>query len=67
MQPPESWYPYRGRIIGLLIGLIIALLLITIGFGYTLLIVLLASIGFIIGAWRDGKIDITAWLQFFMK
>ncbi|MGX7417993.1 DUF2273 domain-containing protein [Carnobacterium gallinarum] len=63
----NPWYPYRGRILGLLLGLLVAILFITLGFGYTLLIILFAAVGYAVGAWRDGKLDISQWLTFFMK
>ncbi|WP_163651918.1 DUF2273 domain-containing protein [Listeria sp. PSOL-1] len=63
----EFLKPYRGRIFWTLLGFIIAVLWITIGFGYTLLILLLIAIGFVIGKWRDGALDLQKWFQFISK
>ena len=49
--------PYRFRLLGLLAGLIIAILLLTIGFFKTLLIVFLMTVGYIAGYFFDDKID----------
>ena len=57
--------PYRGRLAGLLIGVIIASLFLTIDVGPTLFILVCAAIGYIIGKWKDGKLDTASWFQFF--
>ncbi|MBC6310010.1 DUF2273 domain-containing protein [Listeria sp. FSL L7-1582] len=67
MNLPELLQPYKWRIIGVIVGLIIAILFMTIGFGYTLLILLIAGIGFLIGKWKDGQLDFNDWLKFFTK
>ncbi|MBA3926353.1 DUF2273 domain-containing protein [Listeria rustica] len=67
MNLPELLQPYKWRIIGVIVGLVIAILFMTIGFGYTLLIVLITGIGFLIGKWKDGQLDINDWLKFLTK
>lgn len=67
MNLPELLQPYKWRIIGVIVGLVIAILFMTIGFGYTLLILLIAGIGFLIGKWKDGQLDFNDWLKFFTK
>lgn len=67
MKTREALYPYRFRLIGGLVGLILAILFLTIGFGPTILIVAFAAIGFLIGKWRDGALDIERWIQFFQR
>lgn len=64
---PHTWYKYRGRVIGLLVAFIFALLWMTIGFGEALLIVIIAGIGYGIGAYFDGQIDLDEWFNFFMR
>jgi uncharacterized membrane protein len=54
----ETLKPYKYRIIGLLCGLIIAILFLTIGFWKTILLVLLSAAGFIIGYFLDDKADL---------
>ena len=49
--------PYKCRLIGLLIGLIIAILFMTIGFFKTILIIICITAGFVIGYFFDDKID----------
>ncbi|AQY49646.1 hypothetical protein PWEIH_06611 [Listeria weihenstephanensis FSL R9-0317] len=67
MNLPELLQPYKWRIIGVIVGLVIAVLFMTIGFGYTLLLLLIAGIGFLIGKWKDGQLDINDWLKFLTK
>ncbi|WP_129709654.1 DUF2273 domain-containing protein [Priestia megaterium] len=67
MSTPDKLIPYRGRVLGILAGLVLAILLLTIGFGPTLLIVAFMGIGYVIGKWRDGDLDINAWVGFFTK
>lgn len=55
--PPLSWRPYMGRIVMTLIGLVIGILLLTIGFWKTLLLVLVTTIGYVCGKWKDGTLD----------
>ncbi len=50
--------PYKFRIIGLITGLIIAILFLTIGFWETILIVILTALGFVAGYFLDDKSDL---------
>ena len=59
--------PYRFRLVGALIGLIIAVLFLTLGFGPTLLIVTLTLIGFLVGKWCDGALRVEEWVTFFTR
>lgn len=61
------WRQYKGRIIGLLSAFIFALLWVVFNFGKALLVFIIAAVGFIIGAYFDGEVDLRAWLRFFMK
>ena len=49
--------------IGLIIGVITAILFITVGFFETLLILLLALIGYLIGAYKDNNPHVINWLE----
>lgn len=48
--------PYAGRIVLTVLGFIIAILFLTIGFWATLLIVALCVAGFFLGKWEDGAL-----------
>lgn len=61
------WRQYKGRIIGLLSAFIFALLWVVFNFGKALLVFIIAAVGFIVGAYFDGEVDLRAWLRFFMK
>lgn len=67
MKTSEALRPYRYRLLGGLVGLILAILFLTIGFGPTLLIVVFATIGYLIGQWRDNALDVEGWIQFFQR
>ncbi len=54
----ESCAPYKFRLLGLVVGLIIAILFLTIGFWETILIVLLTAAGFVVGYFLDDKSDL---------
>jgi uncharacterized membrane protein len=54
----ETLKPFRFRIIGLLAGLIIAILFLTLGFWKTILLVLLSAAGFIVGFFLDDRVDL---------
>ncbi|GFZ24325.1 hypothetical protein CMETHOX_22480 [Lacrimispora indolis] len=70
-QPKESrlsrfytWAkPYSGRIIWILAGIITAVLFLTIGFWRTILIVILALIGYAIGVYKDNPMRFMRWLN----
>lgn len=64
MKPSDYLMPYRCRLAGLLIGVIIASLFLTIDVGPTLLILVCATMGYIIGKWKDGKLHTVSWFQF---
>ncbi|MCK5128854.1 MAG: DUF2273 domain-containing protein [Clostridiales bacterium] len=53
----EDISPYKFRIIGFITGLIIAILLLTIGFFKTLLVVICITIGLVLGYFFDDKVD----------
>ena len=50
--------PYMGRIICTIIGIVAAILLLTIGFWPTLLMALLGAVGYMVGLWRDGSLEL---------
>ena len=54
----EHWETHRGRIVGLFIGLLLSILLMTIGFLKTLLLIIFATIGYILGSKIDDKEDL---------
>lgn len=70
-QPKENWFsrfynwakPYSGRIIWILAGIITAVLFLTIGFWRTVLIVILALIGYAIGIYKDNPMRFMRWLN----
>lgn len=67
---PNGWKPYKNRILCALIGVLIAILILTIGFGKTFLICLLTGIGFLIGYWLDGKFPtekLEAFIDYFRR
>ena len=61
------WRQYKWRIIGLLSAFIFALLWVVFNFGTALLIFVIAEVGYIVGAYFDGVVDLRDWLRFFMK
>lgn len=50
--------PYRFRIIWTTVFFLLALILLWIGFGKTLVLLIFAAIGYIIGKMRDEDLDI---------
>lgn len=56
---------YRGRILGVLIGFIFAILWMTMGFAKALAVALVVGVAYIVGAYLDGAIDLESWLDFF--
>ncbi len=50
-----NWREYKGRIIGALIGVILAISFLTIGFWKTLFWVSFAIFGFVFGSFFDNK------------
>lgn len=73
IQKPEDSEFYKNwkrfnknnkyAVIGLIIGVITAILFITVGFFETLLILLLALIGYLIGAYKDNNPHVINWLE----
>lgn len=55
--------PYSGRIIWIIAGIITAILFLTIGFWRTILIVILALIGYAIGVYKDNPLHFMQWLN----
>lgn len=56
---------YQGRILGLLLGFIFAVLWVTIGFAKALAVLIIMGLAYVIGAYFDGDLDIDSWLAFF--
>ncbi|ERG67696.1 DUF2273 domain-containing protein [Exiguobacterium chiriqhucha] len=67
MDTKTILFPYRFRLIGIVVGVVIAVLFLTIGFGQTVLIVTLALVGFLIGKWGDGALHVNEWVEFFIR
>lgn len=61
-EKKEYWIkqlkPYRFRIIWTTLFFLFALLLLLIGFGKTLVLLIFAAVGYIIGKMRDEDLDI---------
>ncbi|EOH99591.1 hypothetical protein UAW_00743 [Enterococcus haemoperoxidus ATCC BAA-382] len=61
-EKKERWMkqlkPYRFRIIWTFLFLLLAILLLLIGFGKTLVLLIFAAVGYIIGKMRDEDLDI---------
>ena len=55
---PPALRPYSGRILLTAIGFVVALLFLTIGFWRTLLIAALTCVGYLMGRWKDGVLDV---------
>lgn len=56
---PQAAKPYAGRIALTALGFAVAILFLTIGFWRTILIVLLTAIGYVLGKWEDGALDVS--------
>lgn len=56
---PEEARPYLGRIVWTVLGFVIALLFLFLGFWRTILIVALTGLGYLLGTWMDGALDIS--------
>lgn len=54
---PEAVKPYAGRIVMTLLGFVVAVLCLTLGFWRTLLIVALSVVGYTVGKWADGVLE----------
>lgn len=51
---PEELKPYSGRITLTIVGFVVAVLFLTLGFWPTLLLAILTAAGFITGSIKDG-------------
>ena len=56
---PEPIRPFMGRIVLTLLGFLTAILCLTLGFWKTLLIVTLTCVGYLLGKWEDGALDVS--------
>ncbi|MGL5514243.1 MAG: DUF2273 domain-containing protein [Sporomusa sp.] len=54
----EIWQHHRGKLLGMLIGLVFGILVLTFGFFRTLFVVLCAFAGYVVGKRIDQKEDI---------
>lgn len=66
-QLKAVWRQYKGRIIGLLSAFMFALLWVIFNFATAVLVFIIGSIGYLVGAYFDGKLDIREWLRFFTR
>ena len=55
--------PYRFRIIWTILFFLLALLLLLIGFGKTLVLLIFAAVGYVIGKMRDEDLDIYSLIE----
>jgi uncharacterized membrane protein len=54
---------HPGKLIGTSIGLVLGLLMVTLGFWRTLVLALFAILGFVLGKRQDDYKSITTWLE----
>ena len=54
----EIWQDHNGKIIGVLVGFVIGILILTFGFFQTLFVALCAAAGYVVGKRIDQKEDI---------
>ena len=54
---------HPGKSIGTALGFIVGLLMVTLGFWQTLVIILFSAVGFIVGKRQDDHNDISTWLE----
>ncbi|MDQ7095791.1 DUF2273 domain-containing protein [Desulfosporosinus sp. PR] len=54
---------HPGKFIGTLIGLIVGLLMVTLGFWRTMVLAIFVLLGFVLGKRQDDHQDIIAWLE----
>ncbi|MGX7150550.1 DUF2273 domain-containing protein [Enterococcus ureasiticus] len=66
-EKKERWIkqlkPYRFRIIWTTLFFLLALLLLLIGFGKTLVLLIFAVVGYVIGKMRDEDLDIYSLIE----
>ena len=58
LESPEAiffWRRYKHTITYMIIALLLAISIATVGFGYTLLGVIFLTIAYFLGGWRDGN------------
>lgn len=53
---PVNLKPYAGRLVLTMAALIVSILFLSIGFFKTLLIIILCSIGYVVGIWVDKEL-----------
>ncbi|TGE34233.1 DUF2273 domain-containing protein [Desulfosporosinus sp. Sb-LF] len=54
---------HTGKLIGTFIGVLLGLLMVTLGFWRTLVLALFAILGFVLGKRQDDHKDILTWLE----
>ena len=54
---------HPGKLVGTSIGLVLGLLMVTLGFWRTLVLVLFTMLGFVLGKRQDDDNSITIWLE----
>lgn len=59
--------PHRGKVIGVILGLIASVLFISFGFWKTLFIAICITIGYFVGKKIDEQTDFEAWLKQMFK
>lgn len=60
---PETVRRYRGRVLGLIIATVFSILFFTIGLWYTVVIAIFITIGFLVGKWADGDLNVSGYLD----
>lgn len=66
-KPEINWKKYRGRLIGIISAFLFSLLWVTIGFPKTVLVFVIVGIGYLVGSFYDGELDVNAWLRYFFR
>ncbi|AMB99615.1 hypothetical protein AWM75_06295 [Aerococcus urinaehominis] len=66
-QPPKKWYPYRHRILCLLLAFLFALIWLNLGFFASVFVFLISAVGYFIGAYVDGELDLEEWFNLFNR
>lgn len=54
----NEWKPFRWRLLLTALGLLVAILFLTLGFARTVLILLCCAVGFVLGICRDKGISL---------
>lgn len=68
----EKWIPYllvehRGKTIGVLLGLLAAIMFVTWGFWRTIFIIICIAVGYFIGKQLDEKKNLDSWMKQMFK